>query len=97
MANPKLLDSESIEKKLETLDVAWAAVGETHLERVIETKDFMSAVELVHKIAGEAERQNHHPDIELSWGKVVVRLSTHSAHGLTAKDFKLAKAIDSVI
>ena len=50
----------------------------------------------VAKVAVHAEVMNHHPDIELSYGKVKVKLSTHDAKGLTTLDFELAKRIDGI-
>jgi len=59
-------------------------------------KDFAEAVAFVNKIAGIAESQNHHPDLLVRWGEVAVRVSTHSAGGITAKDFELGAAIDQL-
>jgi 4a-hydroxytetrahydrobiopterin dehydratase len=39
---------------------------------------------------------NHHPDVEISWATVTVRLSTHSQGGITAADFELAAKIDAL-
>ena len=39
---------------------------------------------------------NHHPDLEISWNKVTVELSTHSEGGLTENDFTLAERIDGL-
>lgn len=58
--------------------------------------DFASALEFVNQIGQLAEQHNHHPDIELGWGKVVVRLTTHSQGGITTKDQQLAAAIDEL-
>ena len=43
-----------------------------------------------------AEEANHHPDILVQWNKVTLTLSTHSAGGLTANDFRLARTIDAL-
>lgn len=59
-------------------------------------KDFKSALEFVNKVGQLAEEVGHHPDIELSWGKVVVRLTTHDEGGITDKDHKLAERIDEL-
>jgi 4a-hydroxytetrahydrobiopterin dehydratase len=40
---------------------------------------------------------NHHPDLDISWNKVTVTVTTHSEGGLTSNDFELAKRIDSVV
>lgn len=58
--------------------------------------DFAEALALVNRIGAIAEQQQHHPDVEFGWGNVKIRLSTHSAGGLTAKDFVLARKIDTL-
>ena len=52
---------------------------------------FLAAVQFVSEMAPAAERLDHHPDITLSWRNVGIALSTHSAGGLTALDFELAR------
>ncbi len=42
------------------------------------------------------EAADHHPDLTVSWGRVTVALSTHSAKGITEKDFELARQCDEV-
>lgn len=66
------------------------------LTREFTFADFKSALDFVNKIGAAAEAANHHPDIALSWGKVVVTLSTHDADGVTDKDHNLADAIDKI-
>jgi 4a-hydroxytetrahydrobiopterin dehydratase len=39
---------------------------------------------------------NHHPDLEISWSKVKVTISTHSEGGLTGNDFELAAKVDAL-
>jgi 4a-hydroxytetrahydrobiopterin dehydratase len=51
---------------------------------------------LVTTIGYLAEAAYHHPDLAVTWGKITVKLSTHSAGGITAKDFALAKKIEEV-
>lgn len=58
--------------------------------------DFKSALEFVNKVGALAESANHHPDIQLGWGKVKISLTTHSAGGVTEKDRDLAKQIDQL-
>jgi len=67
------------------------------LHREIKTKDFMSALNLVNRIAEAAEAMNHHPDIEFGWGYLRIKLTTHDAGGITEKDRKLAEAIDRIV
>ena len=49
---------------------------------------------LVNLIAFYAEAADHHPDLAVSWPSVTVRLNTHSAGGITAKDIELARVIE---
>ena len=51
---------------------------------------------LVNAIGFVAEAADHHPDLEVSWGRVRVRLSTHDAGGVTDKDVALAHEIERV-
>lgn len=66
------------------------------LFRSFSFKDFKTALDFVNKVGALAESANHHPDIELSWGKVGVHLSTHNEGGVTQKDKRLAKEIDKI-
>ena len=68
----KLLSSEETEKKLNQLDVEWAIISGVTLTRVFTFDDFAGALDFVNKIGKKAEKASHHPDIKLSWGKVVV-------------------------
>ncbi len=73
----------------------WERQGDAIVKHY-EGDDFMWSVGLVNRLAPVAEEMNHHPDLEISWNKVTVTLSTHSEGGLTANDFELAGRIDSV-
>jgi 4a-hydroxytetrahydrobiopterin dehydratase len=52
---------------------------------------FPAAVRFVNRVARIAERRDHHPDIDLRYRTVRLTLSTHSAGGLTVKDFASAR------
>ena len=60
-------------------------------------KDFKTALAFVNKVGELAESANHHPDINFGYDYVDITLCTHSADGLTDKDFALAKKISSVL
>ena len=63
------------------------------ITRTYKFKDFAEAMAFVNKVAGLAEAADHHPDIDIRWNQVKLTLSTHSAGGLTPKDFSLARQI----
>ena len=90
-------NQEEAEVQVEKLGVEWALVGGFQLERVFEFKDFAAALQFVNKVGELAEAANHHPDIELTYGKVVIHLSTHSVGGLTDADIALARSIDGIV
>ncbi|MDQ6617994.1 MAG: 4a-hydroxytetrahydrobiopterin dehydratase [Actinomycetota bacterium] len=73
----------------------WDRDGD-ELVKVVTRKDFGDAMAFVNSVAMLAEGANHHPDIAISWNRVTLRLSTHSAGGLTRLDLDLAAAIDGV-
>ncbi|HEX2064718.1 MAG TPA: 4a-hydroxytetrahydrobiopterin dehydratase [Acidimicrobiales bacterium] len=87
------LDDDVIAAGLEGL--RWERQGDM-LVRVIERGNFGEAMELVNGVAQLAEGANHHPDIHISWNKVTLELSTHSAGGITQNDLDLAAAIDGL-
>ncbi len=57
--------------------------------------DFNEAIGFVTRVAMSSEVADHHPDIDIRWNKVTIRLSTHDEGALTAKDSSLASTIDS--
>ena len=59
-------------------------------------KGFSAPVAFAVQIAELADREGHHPDLHLSYGKCVVELSTHAIHGLSENDFILAAKIDAL-
>jgi 4a-hydroxytetrahydrobiopterin dehydratase len=66
------------------------------ISRQVMRADFRDALLFVNAVAYLAEQANHHPDIAIAWNKVTLTLSTHSAGGLTANDFALARQIDAL-
>jgi 4a-hydroxytetrahydrobiopterin dehydratase len=67
---------------------------EHELVRSFDRGDFNGAIAFVNAIAAAANAADHHPDLAISWGDVMVRLTSHDACGLTERDFALARTID---
>lgn len=77
---------------------SWSVKEEKILEKDFTFPDFKQALSFVNTVGDLAEKENHHPDILLhGWNKVLLTLSTHSAGGLTKKDFALASRIDAIL
>jgi 4a-hydroxytetrahydrobiopterin dehydratase len=78
-----------------TPDSDWSETGGA-LERTFEFASFPEAIAFVNRLADLAERENHHPDIAVSYRRVTVRWPTHSAGGITDRDRELAAATGSL-
>lgn len=87
------LTATQISERLSAL-TAWQAVDRKKaIRRTFEFPTFRAAVAFVAYVAELAEAADHHPDIEVRYNKVTLTLTTHSAGGLTDKDFTLARAL----
>jgi 4a-hydroxytetrahydrobiopterin dehydratase len=91
--NEPLYDGAALAAKLADLP-GWSS-AEGWLIRTYTTDGWRSTMLLVNAIAFVAEAANHHPDLEVHWNRVVVRLQTHSAGGITDKDLQLAARIEA--
>ena len=91
---PKLLSSVEISSRLKGLK-GWRREGK-FIARTFEFDHFMDAIAFVNEVAEVAERQEHHPDINIRYTTVKLSIQTHSEGGVTSWDFELAKAIDVV-
>ena len=89
-----LLSDSEVEARLGELS-GWQRSGEA-IARTFERGDFIGSVSFIGSLVGPAEEMNHHPDLEVSWGSVTVKISTHSEGGITAADFELAAKIDAL-
>jgi 4a-hydroxytetrahydrobiopterin dehydratase len=90
----QLLTETEIQQRANLLD-GWAVEG-SKLECNRKFKDFIQAIEFLNKLVEPAESAGHHPDIEISYNKVKITLTTHDAGGLTSKDFDLARIISQI-
>jgi 4a-hydroxytetrahydrobiopterin dehydratase len=66
------------------------------IRRVYKTDGWPTTLMLVNAIGYAAEAAYHHPDLSVTWGRLTVKLSTHSAGGITDKDFTLARQFDEL-
>jgi 4a-hydroxytetrahydrobiopterin dehydratase len=68
----------------------------TEISRAFPFPDFVQAMAFAGAIAWMAEREGHHPDLEIGWGRCLVRYSTHAIHGLSENDFIFAAKVDAL-
>lgn len=90
-----LLTSEEIERELTTLP-GWE-LRDGWLRRTYATPGWSHSILLASQIGFLAEAAWHHPDLELGYARVVVKLQTHRVHGLTQMDFELARRIEEQV
>ena len=89
-----LLSDEEIKSRLAELN-GWRQRGE-YIVKSFDRGDFVGSVKFVDSLVGPAEDMGHHPDLELSWDEVTVKITNHAEGGLTENDFELAQKIDAL-
>ncbi|MEX0753596.1 MAG: 4a-hydroxytetrahydrobiopterin dehydratase [Actinomycetota bacterium] len=88
------LEGAELEGLLGALGNDWQVVEGHHLEKTYRFPDFREALGFTGRVGELAERQKHHPDIFLTWGKVRLTIWTHKIDGLTESDFVFAAKAD---
>ena len=86
------LNDESIEGWLKGRK-GWKRSGNA-LTKSFGFLSFRDAIVFVNRVASLADESDHHPDIDIRYTTVILSLTTHSAHGLTEKDLRLAAEVD---
>ena len=66
------------------------------LRRTFKFKGFLMSIAFVRRIAKQAQKINHHPDIDIRFDRVTLTLTTHDEGGITEKDFSLARQCDVI-
>jgi 4a-hydroxytetrahydrobiopterin dehydratase len=90
----ELLSDDEIADRLGRLE-GWERKGDA-IAKTFDRGDFVGSVEFVRSLVDPAEDMGHHPDLQVSWNKVEVTITTHSEGGLTENDFELAARIDEL-
>jgi len=91
----KTYNTNEVEAKLETL-AGWNLSGEV-IEKKFKFKDFKQALGFMVQVGLYAEQADHHPEMINVYNNVTLRLNTHSAKGITDKDFDLAEKINAIV
>ena len=84
-------------KKLLKLLPDWKSDGKTDISKDFTFADFSHALAFVNAVGWIAETENHHPDIELGWGRCRVRFSTHDVGGLSRNDLICAAKTQALL
>jgi 4a-hydroxytetrahydrobiopterin dehydratase len=86
------LTAKQVRLKLKAVP-CWSKRARTIL-RTFKFEGFLNAIDFVNRIARKAQKVNHHPDIDIRFDKVTLKLTTHDEGGITEKDFSLAGQYD---
>ena len=92
------LSNSDIESRLRNLD-GWERIdvgGRPMIQKSFRTANFLGGLAFLTKVAVFAEGMNHHPDVNFTYPRVTLQLTTHDAGGLTDRDVKLAEAMDKI-
>ncbi len=93
---PKAYDTEEIEARLKAELPRWR-LEDGWIRRTYRTNSWKGTLMVINAVGHLAEAAWHHPDLTASYAWVEVRLMTHTAKGITDKDFALARKIEEVI
>lgn len=89
------LNHDEIQTRLAELN-GWTLNDSGHLDHNWTFADFSEAFGFMSRVALLAEKHNHHPNWDNVYNRVHIELFSHDVDGLSARDFKLAKAIDAL-
>jgi 4a-hydroxytetrahydrobiopterin dehydratase len=89
------LSNSKIEARLKVLD-GWRREDD-FITKTFEFKTFMAGVKFVNDVAAIAEKLEHHPDINIRWTTITMKIQSHDEGGITARDFRLATEIEKFL
>lgn len=90
------LKGDALEERIDRLGEGWMVIDGKRLQKEYRFDDFRQALDFVNRVGELAEEEDHHPNIELTWGKATITLWTHKIGGLHENDFIMATKIDSL-
>jgi 4a-hydroxytetrahydrobiopterin dehydratase len=88
-----LMPEAEVDRRLTSLP-GWERDGQ-QIRKEYSFGSYMDGIAFVNRVAGLAEKMDHHPDMLVGYRRVTLTLSSHDAGGITARDLRLAEAIDS--
>jgi 4a-hydroxytetrahydrobiopterin dehydratase len=92
---PTVLPDDVVTARLQKELPGWK-LQDGWLRRKYSTDGWPTTLMLVNAIGFLSEAAYHHPDLEVTWGKIWVKLKTHASGGITERDFALAKEIEKL-
>lgn len=94
--NATKLAANEIESLLKAVP-EWSLTDGNILRREFKFKNFYHVMSFVNAVAWIANKEGHHPDMEVGYSRVLVQFTTHDADGITRNDFICAAKVDSLL
>ncbi len=94
MTRPQKLDASTVDGWI-SKHAGWSRTGDA-LKKKFSFPDFASAIAFAVRVGFAAEKRDHHPDLEIGWGRASVLWTTHDAGGITELDLSLAEQSDEI-
>lgn len=88
------MNTQEINEKLKSLTDWSYDESSKSLVKTFNFKSYLKNIGFVNAVAWIANKLNHHPDLEVSFNKCIVKITTHDENGISEKDFELASQID---
>lgn len=93
-----VLEPTEVERLLGELDDNWAQSSDgREIQRTFKFRNYYHTIAFVNAVAWIANREDHHPDLEVGYNRCLVRFSTHAIGGLSRNDFICAAKIDGLL
>ena len=90
------LEKKELKRSFDLLEEGWEITLQKKLVKLYVFNNFSEALKFLNEVGKASEEEGHHPDIELSWGKVTVTFWTREIEGLSEADFNLALKYDTL-
>lgn len=90
------MNEQSIKENLKSLEGWSYNSASKSIQKEFTFKSYMKNIGFVNAVAWIANKQNHHPDLEVSFNKCLVKITTHDEEGLSIKDFELAQSVEKL-
>ncbi|MCH2446554.1 MAG: 4a-hydroxytetrahydrobiopterin dehydratase [Candidatus Marinimicrobia bacterium] len=89
------LEQKKIDRALQELP-GWS-FGDNSLVKECTFEAYMDGITFVNRLAEKAEEHDHHPDLEIGWCRVEITFTSHDSGGVTERDVKMAKVVESLL
>lgn len=91
------LTQQAAEKFMQNISKEWQLAADNQsIQRPFQFKNYYQTMAFVNAIAWMANTENHHPDLEVSYNRCLVKYTTHALKGLSPNDFICAAKVDAL-